>query len=249
MSVVQSKRAFRFMLSLIACAAALIVASPAWAEEPFSIEPAKPKPSAYLPQSIVDSLDPHGSLLFTESNGLKERICEVFWAKLVSPRSGAPPSSKLHYGNFQPGALLGVIHFLPEASEDYREDFHDQKLKPGYYTMRYAIMPNGIGEHGPEPGDFVLLSSVRKDHDPQRVLPPAELIRLSRLASHTQDPAIMSLVPVEKNSATYPEVRTDDAGTCVLQVKVRLKAEKRNPTQDVAVGIILVTPQKEKEGS
>jgi hypothetical protein len=242
----QSTHNLRFVVfGLLLGLATAINAVPAWGveTEPFSIEPVALHASADLPQKTVDDLDPKGSLLFTYSNGLKMRICEFFWVKTAMAQDSAPGSSKASYKTLKPGALVGVIHFLPEASEDYREDFHDQKLRPGYYTMRYIAMSDT------DTIDFVALSPLSMDRDPNLVLPIEELIRLSRKASHTKQPAVMSLVPIGLRSNDFPDVKTDGEGTWTVQVKLRLRPSKGGSMQELALAIVVITPKKQEEGS
>jgi hypothetical protein len=244
MSGSQSPNNLRFIgLLLLLGLAATINAISAWGveTEPFSIEPVAAHPSASFPQETVDHLDPQGSLLFTYSNGLKMGVCEFFWAKTAVAQDGPPGSGQAFYRTLKPGAFLGVIHFLADASEDYREDFHDQKLGPGYYTMRYAAMPDS------DTVDFVLLSPLGMDRDLSRVLPIEELLRLSRKASHTKEPAVMSLVPVDLRGHDFPDVKTDGEGTWTLQVKLHLKPGKSGSTQELALAIVVITPKKEAE--
>lgn len=238
-------------------AAFLFLASAAWARvpEPYQIEPVQLDPAAKLPKTLTDGLDPQGLRLFTFENGVRMNVCDIFWAKSVSeqeasPTAGKSPSPKLVYGNLRPGAFVGVIHFLPEADQEYRKDFRNQKLKPGYYTLRYGVMEAGIGEHGPVPGDFAVLAPVALDTNYARAVSKTELLRLSRAASHTKDPAVMSLIEVTVARKDFPDVSTDYAGTCVLQVKLHMKAKKGETAgQEMAMAIVVETPLEEGEGS
>jgi hypothetical protein len=240
------------LLGFIAALGVMLgIINTAWARvpEPYAIEPVQLQAAAQLPKTLADGLDSQGLRIFTYENGVKMNVCEIFWAKAVAEQDVPAGSSKLVYGSLKPGAFVGVIHFLPEADQEYRKDFRDQKLKPGYYTMRYGVMEAGIGEHGPEPGDFVVLSPAALDRDATRVLPRNELIRLSRMASHTKEPAVMSLIEVTVARKTFPDVTTDYAGTCVLQVKLHLKPRKGGTVQDLAMAIVVLTPLVEGEGS
>jgi hypothetical protein len=244
MSGIQSPNNLRFTaLLLLLGLAATISPISAWGveTEPFSIEPVAPHASSSFPQEAIDNLDSQGSLLFTYSNGLKMRVCEFFWAKTAVAQDGPPVSGHAFYRALKPGALLGVIHFLADASEDYREDFHDQKLAPGYYTMRYAAIADS------DTVDFVLLSPLGVDRDLSRVLPVEELLRLSRRASHTKQPAVMSLVPIDLRGHDFPDLKTDGDGTWTLQVKLHLKPSKSGSTQELALAIVVITPKKEAE--
>jgi len=227
MSGSQSPNNLRFIaLRLLLGLAAAINAISAWGveTEPLSIEPVAPHASTSSPQETVDNLDPRGSLLFTYSNGLKIRICEVFGGKTAVAQDRPPVSGDAFYRTLKPGALLGVIHFLAEAREDCREDFHDQKLRPSYDTMRYAAMPDS------DTVDFVLLSPLSMDRDPSRVLPIEELIRLSRSACHTKQPAVMGLVPIDLRGDDFPDLKTESGST-----------------QELALAIVVITPKKQEE--
>ena len=230
---------------LLVLAIALIV-TPARGAEPYAIEVATAKASSDFPAAIVDSLDPRGSRLTTFVNGLNTTICEVWWAKTVEAQKSSPPAPGVLYGNLRVGALVGVIHYLPDGNPDYREDFRDQKLRPGYYTMRYVQMPDDKAHKDVNPyRDFVLLSSVSVDRQPDRVLTMEDMLRWSRLASRSHHPAIMGLVPVDVSYKKFPGVRTDDSGSCILQVKLRLSPEKSGPPRDLTFAIVLVTPIRE----
>jgi len=224
------------VFAALVLALVFITATPGWALEPYSIEPAHLNPKDPLPRALVDKLDSQGWLLFTETHGLKAPICEVFWVKAASVQEGQP-GSKARYGGLETGTLLGVIHFLPETDKDFREDFHDQKLAPGYYSMRYAQRPQS------EPADVLMLSPVNADREAESVLSAAELSRRSRLASRTAEPAVLSLVSPELRKEEVPTLRMDEEGTCIFQVQLRGKAGAGSP-RDTAVAVILVTPRK-----
>src|SRR5277367_880895 len=110
----------RMLFGLCLGVALAMSAAPAWCAEPYSLEPATAQASAYLPQSLVDGIDPQGTRLFTYVNGLKMPISEIFWARSVMEQEPPAGPSKILYRSLKPGALLGVIHFFAETSEDYR---------------------------------------------------------------------------------------------------------------------------------
>jgi hypothetical protein len=247
----KARRRRRGVIAGLSLALVFIAALPAFGVEPYSVEPVQlnpkdilasapaskvPSNKGLLDMALADRLDPQGWRLFTYGNGLKVTICEVFLVKAASVQdrqAGAKP----HYGDLEPGSLVGVIHFLPETDEDYREDFHDQKLEPGYYSMRYAPRPNG------DPSEVLLLSPARADREAERELSPDELERRSRLASGTREPAVLSLVPPELTKEDAPIVRMDDQGTCILQVKLTAKSSGGSP-REATLAVILVTPRK-----
>lgn len=217
----------------------------AWSEkieEPFFIEPAMPHASRYFPQAVVDALDPQGLLLFTYSNGRKMPVCEIFWVKTAAGQDVSASRNRA-YGNLRRGALVGVIHYLAEASEDYRDDFQHQELRPGYYTMRYAVLPDS------DTKDFLLLSPVSLDHNPHRVLSFDQLVHLSRMTSGTKEPAIMSLAPVAQVGNEFPAVKTDDGKTWTVQVMLHIKPTAHGALRDIPLAMVVVTPKQEKNGA
>lgn len=238
------KRQLSWVWGLLVAVALGLIVPKAGAQQPYSTEPLTAKASAYLPPSVVDGLDPQGWRLTTLNNGLKTTLCELWLAKTVSTRAAQAGAGML-YGSLKVGEFVGVIHYLPDTSEDIREDFRDQKLRAGYYTMRYAQMPEDKQHKGVNPyRDFLLLSPVSVDRDPVKVPDLEDLLRTSRFASRTRHPAIISLVPVDSGLKDSPVTRTDDAGTCILQVKLRAQSDTGG-SQDLALAMILVTPAKE----
>jgi len=223
----------------IGLAAVLLSAVLAWGAGSYSIE--QVKISSSVAKSITNDLDPSGVLLFTSGTGVKEEICTIFWAKTTA--AAATPSAKVGYSSIREGALVGIIHLFREATEDYNVDFNDQKLKPGYYTMRYAVQPAGIGEHGPIPGDFVVLSPISMDSDPERVLSKDEMLRLGKSVSNGEEAARMQLAPMGDAKDPLPEVTTDGSGSAIVHFRMHLAGIKGAPAQQLDVNLTVVTPK------
>jgi hypothetical protein len=217
-------------------------AAPAWCDDAYSMKPATPRASAHLPQNLVNSLSPQGFRVYGEINDVRTLICEIFWARDISPSSAAPASA-LFYSSLKPGTLVGVIHFF--IIERYVRDYRSQLIKPGYYTMRYAPM-----SEGPNGGDldFVLLSAVSVDRNPQQTPARDELVRRARLASRTRRPLMMSLAEID-NDQPFPSLTTDEEGTSVLQVKLHVKAAKSaTPAREFPLALTVVTSIPEDLG-
>lgn len=227
----------RAVVGILASIVLAIATSPAAVVEPYSLKPVELK-SGDLPAAIAAALNPHGVHVFTYTNGLETPICEVYWAKAIVVQADVSKNKLPLYGSITPGAFLGVIRFLVESSEDYREDFHDQKLEAGYYTMRYAIIKDPATT---EPRDFALMSPVKADPDPDKTLTFEELSQLSRKASGTSEPAILSMVAVDENDKTFPDVNMADDGACILQFKASRKATGTASTQDLSLAVIVAT--------
>jgi hypothetical protein len=195
------------------------------------------------PQSVAEALDPQGVRLLAPDG---KPVCEIWWSKAVRGRAPAHAPSDVLYGSVQEGAFLGVLHFITLEAEDFR----DQKLKPGFYTLRYALLPADsshadVSSHR----DFALLVPLRADTDLSEPLALEALIKLSRLASRTAHPAVMSLVPVNPAYKKLPAVVADDQGNCTLQLRVHQAAAIDVQAHEIELAILLVTAPKEEGGS
>jgi hypothetical protein len=189
-------------------ATALLTAVWAWSEGTYKIEPVTTAPSD-IPKPLQDVLQAQG----TRVQGGKGVVCEVWVGKAVAQSAGGNPDAV--YPSLGMGTLVGVLHFTAAGS-----DFRGQTIKPGYYTLRYALLPQDGNHMGVNPyRDFLLLSPVTADTQVDKPLQPLDLYKLSRQASGTNHPAVMSLVPPAQG-ATFPSLTQDDQGHSVLQIKV-----------------------------
>jgi hypothetical protein len=189
-------------------AAQLLTAVWVWGQGAYKIEPVTTVPSD-IPKALQGVLQPEG----TRVVGAKGPVCEVWVGKAVAQGTGGSPDAV--YPSLGVGTLVGVLHF-PTAGSDFR----GQAIKPGYYTLRYALLPQDGNHMGVNPyRDFLLLSPVAADTQIDKPLQPPDLYKLSRQASGTNHPAVMSLVPTAQG-ATFPSVGQDDQGHTLLQVKL-----------------------------
>lgn len=243
-----SKQIKRLSLVVSAGLFSFLMASPVSAADRYLMGPATLKASPEVPQSVVDGVNPQGWVLYTQSFNIKELICEVFLAKTVAA-SQFPSTQKVLYGNVAEGAFIGVIHLLPEATEDYAADAHNQKLRPGYYTMRYAVLPAGTYEHGTKPGDFVVLSPASRDADPAKIVKAEELKKLGALTSGTEVAASIELVAADAGVHQFPAAVMDETLTCIFHVQLQLKSSKGKTAKEMPLAISLLTPLHGPEGS
>ncbi|MBZ5719920.1 MAG: hypothetical protein LAO03_06025 [Acidobacteriia bacterium] len=202
---------------------------------PFSLQTAE-QPSE-MPKALGALLDPQGIRLMTTDNGLTKIACEVWFSKTVAGKPGAG-NAGLQYTNLSVGALVGVLRFTEEG-----EDSRDQKLKPGLYTLRYARVGTDPGTG--QPADGVVLSPVSADTHVEQAVPLEELTRISRLASRTKNPAVMTLVPFNAAYKQFPAIVADDQGNCILQIKLQVQAAGSPTIEPLPVAILLITPERE----
>lgn len=224
----------KFLLLNFVCLASL-----AWGQGYYGIEPAPLKPSATFPAALRNSLDPQGTRLVTSPDGEKTTICELWWSKTVFANSKAIGPVDASYSNLRKGTLLGVVYF-PAQTVDAR----GQKLRAGYYTMRYVQMPQDLAHRTVIAyPDFVALSPAASDVKSRETLPLNTLLQLSRRASRTRHPAVMSLVPVNPGYSDFPGILPDETGQAVLQVKIKIRIGNKAP-EELKLAIVLVPTPK-----
>jgi hypothetical protein len=165
---------------------------------------------ADVPAPLQAALDAQGVRV---TNDQGATLCEV-WLRKTLPASPNPnASSDVMFGTLPEGALVGVLHF-PNATTDFRS----QAIKPGFYTLRYALIPQDGNHMGVNPSrDAFLVGPVSADQDPDKILSFNDLVKLSRQASGTPHPAL--LVGAPANGDTFPSIAKDDAGNWNLQIK------------------------------
>jgi hypothetical protein len=165
---------------------------------------------ADVPAAIQGLLDTQGVRV---TNPQGATVCEV-WLRKALPTSSSPDSSPdVLFGALTEGTFVGVIHF-PAATTDFRS----QNIKPGFYTLRYGLIPQDGNHMGVNPTrDAFLLAPISADTDPNAVLKFADLVKLSTKASGTPHPGFLVGAPV--SGTTFPAVVKDDSGNWDLQLK------------------------------
>lgn len=232
------------MRSKICLLSLVFLANLAWGQGYYAIEPVQLKSSAPVPAALRNSLDPQGTRLVAAPDAEKTTLCEVWWSNTVSGLAKTEGPVDSSYGNLQKGTLLGLIYFPAPAT-----DARGQKLRPGYYTMRYVQMPQD------EPHktviaypDFVALTPAASDLKSHESVPLNTLIQLSRRASKTRHPAVMGLSPVNPGYSEFPGILPDETGQAVLQVKIKIRVGNKAP-EEMKLGIILVPTPKQDMAS
>lgn len=137
--------------------------------------------------------------------------CELWF------RSNEPPSTGTTEAGvtlpFKPGALLGVIRFNANGV-----DRRGQEIKPGVYTLRYVHLPSNRDHEGAgRYRDFVLLAPAALDQDLNATPNFEALVALSRKASGTAHPAVLSLWKADRDA---PGFGPQDNGDWVLETKI-----------------------------
>ena len=134
-----------------------------------------------VPAAVRAALDAGGSRLVRPDGSV---LCEV-WLRKSLPVGRVAAAKGAAYPEMSESTLLGVISF-PNGGKDFR----GQAIKPGFYTMRYELLPEDGNHLGVAPTrDFVLLLAAGADNDPDAQYDFAQLVKLSAQAAGTNHPA------------------------------------------------------------
>jgi len=177
-----------------------------------------------ISDAVKNTLETTGYRL-TTSDGFS---CEIWLRKSVPAQTKKDIPGAL-YPQFAESTLLGVASF-PQPATDYR----GEPVKPGAYTLRYALLPNDANHLGVAPNrDFVLLVPAGADANPDATPKPDELVELSRKATGTRHPAPLSLAPPQ---GAAPSLSKDDEDHWVFSAAAQLSSGDELPVALVIKG-------------
>ena len=178
------------------------------------------------PDSIKSVLELKGYRVTTK-DGI---LCDL-WLRNGVPSQAKIDVSAVIYPDLIDSALVGVI-VIPKQTKDYR----GQALKPGAYTMRYALHPIDGNHMGISPNrDFLLLTPVSADTDPNAKFTFVELTKMSMRTNGTNHAAPLSLVSPE-TPKEFPSVTEDDGGHVILTAKMKIQSGATIPLAIIVKG-------------
>ena len=157
-------------------------------------------------------------------------VCEM-WTRKSIPAQPKSDAADLLYPEFAESTLAGVLHF-PKAGSDYR----GQAIPAGFYTLRYELMPNDGNHLGAAPSrDFLLLVPAGSDPDPNTTSKFQELVALSRGATKTKHPGVLSLVQ-PPGGGPVPAAYKDDQDHWIFSAGMKLSSGEELPFALVVKG-------------
>lgn len=150
----------------------------------YKLEPAGEAP-AEVAAAIRSELQPAGHKI----SGPDGKVwCEV-WLRKAAPTGTETSEVDTTWKTATPGAVVGAIRF-PNGGSDRRA----QPLKAGVYTLRYSMFPLNGDHQGVAPQrDFLVLTPASIDADVAPVAKFDDLMKMSRNASGTPHPAVLSM--------------------------------------------------------
>jgi hypothetical protein len=186
----------------------------------------KNPPDASVPAALRAALDASGSRLVRPDGSV---LCEI-WLRKSLPVGRVAAAKGAAYPEMSESALLGVISF-PNGGKDFR----GQAIKPGFYTMRYELLPEDGNHLGVAPTrDFVLLLAASADADPGAQYDFAQLVKLSAQAAGTNHPAAFVLLAPE--SGAVPRTYQNPDGFQVFAGAIQTDGGKNVPIALVVKG-------------
>jgi len=197
------------------------------------VEPLKQPPAGLSPE-VAAAISDTGFRI-AGKNGV---ICDVWLAKEIPLKPKFKSSLRIKYP-FQPGQLVGAIHF-PDSSQP--NDFRGQALKPGTYTLRYGLQPDDGNHLGTsETRDFLVGCPPKSDTNPKRVEDIKSLFGLSATAAESTHPAIFLLIPPPEKPFDAPAVKHDDEKNLLI---LEANANGKDADKNVLVPLSIVTVGK-----
>ena len=164
----------------------LLVVSLLCAAQTGKVETVGPLTDSAVPEAVRQALDGTGYRL-TLAGPIP--ACELWIRKSVSAQTKKNVEG-VAYPQLPESTLVAVIHFQEAAA-----DFRGHRIPAGFYTLRYAIMPNDGNHLGAAPNrDFLLVIPAASDTDPGAPFKPQELVTMSARSTGAKHPAPLSLV-------------------------------------------------------
>ena len=174
----------------------------------YKTEPAGAPPADLAP-AAAQTLEKTGTRI-TGPNGV---VCEL-WFRAQTPSGAKTADESVTLKSVPPGALLGAIRF-PGRGYDRR----GQQIKPGVYTLRYGLIPvNGDHQGAAPQRDFLVMVQAAEDKDPAATPTFEALMALSKKASGTPHPAVMSFW--KQDADFQPGVSKQGESDWVFQTKL-----------------------------
>jgi len=146
-----------------------------------------------VPEAVRQSLEAKGYRLTLDD---PKPVCEL-WLRKSVPAQVRKDVEGVVYPQLAESTLVGVVHFPQTAA-----DFRGQQVPAGFYTLRYALIPDDGNHLGVSPNrDFLLLIPAQSDSDPKATFKFQELVTMSAKTVGAKHPSALSLPPADKPSA------------------------------------------------
>jgi hypothetical protein len=205
----------------------ILVVSLLCAAQTGKVESVGPLTDNAVPEAVRQVLDGKGYRLTLDGS---TPACEL-WIRKSIPAQTKKDVESVAYPQLAESTLVAVIHF-PEAAADFR----GHRIPAGFYTLRYAIMPNDGNHLGAAPNrDFLLVIPAASDADPGATFKPEELVTMSARTTGMKHPSPLSLAQTDLGPS-IPTVSKDDQDHWIFSATTKLNSGKELPFALVVKG-------------
>ena len=196
-----SKTPRRFILTLIAASAC--------AHAQYKSEAAGAPPAELAPP-IAQALQTAGTRIINSSGAVYSEV----WFRTSAPSGPKSTEADVTLPTIPHGSLIGAIKFPAQGA-----DRRGQTIKPGVYTLRFSLQPV-TGDHvGASPQrDFLVMVPAADDKDPAATPAFDALMAMSRKASGTPHPAVLSVW--SSTASSFPSFGKEGDHDWALNTKV-----------------------------
>ncbi|HET9308568.1 MAG TPA: hypothetical protein VFO46_21305 [Candidatus Sulfotelmatobacter sp.] len=178
-------------------------------------------------EKVRESLNDKGYRLTLDD---PKPACEL-WLRKSIPAAAKKGPEAAAYPQLAESTLVGVVHFFQAAA-----DFRGHQVPAGFYTLRYALIPDDGNHLGVSPNpDFLLLIPAQSDSDPSAAFKFQELVTMSARTGGTKHPSPLSLPPADKPSTGT--VARDDQDHWIFSASLKLASGEEIPFALIVKGI------------
>lgn len=190
------------------------------------VETIGPLQEAFASDAVRQSLESKGYRLMADGAPIAE-----IWVRAEVPAQPKKEAEGVLYSQLNESEFVGVVHF-PETATDFRGD----SVAAGYYTLRYALMPNDGNHMGAAPSrDFLLLIPIKNDPDPKATFNFENLVALSRKATGIKHPGPLSLTQSAGGSSAA--LSKNEEGHSVFSFNLKVAGGWEMPVALVVKGV------------
>jgi hypothetical protein len=199
-------------------------------ESRYTLKEAELPPPKELREAIRDQLLPKAYQVY---DGEGKLFCEIWLARSASGKATpAQVQNGLTYQELLQTVLVGAVRFSQPA-QDYRK----QDIKPGIYTLRFAVQPQD-GDHmgtAPHP-EFCLLVSAALDEKPG-LMEPKHLNDLSARSLEGGHPGVLLLFPNRQPNAAA-RVADHGMGHWALHATIQVEVDGKKVPLGIAINLV-----------
>ena len=205
----------------------ILVVSLLCAAQTGKVESVGPLTDNVVPEAVRQALDGKGHRLTLDGS---TPACEL-WIRKNIPAQTKKEVEGVAYPQLAESTLIAVIHF-PQGAADFR----GHNIPAGFYTLRYAIMPNDGNHLGAAPNrDFLLAIPAASDTDPAATFKSQDLVTMSARTTGTKHPSPLSLAEADSGPST-PTVSKDDQDHWIFSATTKLSSGEALPIALVVKG-------------